>query len=556
MQNDTAYSIIFFTDLHYFLTYGSFSESGGFMYVFLILFFASLVLSILLLKRNSTGFFLIVMLLSFFVVTFDFMTYLCKDNCYYNSVYQYLILGQGVQNYLILLPVSRWTLARLFNVFSILFLYSSLCFSLFFSLNITFRTFRGKLLLLSIPCALQILLYDPAFYRAVYYRLYPDVMSSNGVVALYSGIHSFTCILNALYALAGIGLILYAYFSSPKIKQIRNYILLIFVSFFSVAATYWYMNYWAPDILIRISKVADYESFYPLNLTGDPFMYRLLPHITVLCIFLNVFALYRYARVKSMIRNKNGLILQNFDSASLAVRVFCHYMKNELLGIVSQTEELEEAYSGTPGLAEGVSAIRLKCEKIYARLDDVHKNTVKSKLSLKLVPADALIRDALRTPQVNPDKLKLNLRLCSPAPYILADDYYFSQAVQNIIINAAESMAARPPAERKLDISVEVKNKWVELTVADCGVGIAQENLNRIFNPFFSSKPTSQNWGMGLSLSHTIITAHGGKILVDSEPGTGSTFRIVLPFYGTYQPADRGSDREDSYGPYHYRPDR
>lgn len=526
------------------------------MYVFLILFFASLVLSILLLKRNSTGFFLIVMLLSFFVVTFDFMTYLCKDNCYYNSVYQYLILGQSVHNYLILLPVSRWTLARLFNVFSILFVYSSLCFSLFFSLNITFRRFRGKLFLLFVPCALQILLYDPLFYKAAYYRLYPDVLGSGGVVALYSGLHRFTCILNALYALAGIGLILYAYFSSPKIKQIRNYILLIFFSFFSVVATYWYMNYWAPDILIRISKVADYESFYPLNLTGDPLMYRLLPHITVLCIFLNAFALYRYARVKNMIRNKNGLILQNFDSASLAVRVFCHYMKNELLGIVSQTEELEETFSGTPGLTEGISAIRQKCEKIYARLDDVHKNTVKSRLSLKFVPVDTLICDALRTPQVKPGQVNLNLHLCSPAPYILADDYYFSQAVQNIIINAAESMAGKPPAERNLDISVEVKNKWVELTVADCGVGISKENLSRIFNPFFSSKPTSQNWGMGLSLSHTIITAHGGKILVDSEPGKGSSFRVILPFYGACQSEDHSADREDSYGSCHYRPDR
>ena len=525
------------------------------MYVFFILFFAAFVLSILLLKRNSTGFFLIIMLLSFFVVTLDFMTYLCKDNCCYNSVYQYLILGKNVHNYLILLPVSRWTLARLFNISSVFFLYSSLCFSLFFSLNVTFQKCRGKLLFLFIPCALQILLYDPLFYKAVYCRLYPDVLSSDAVVKLYSGLHSFTCALNTLYILTGMSLILYAYFSSPKIKQIRNYILLIFFSFFSVVATYWYMNYWAPDILIKISKVADYESFYPLNLTGAPMMYKFLPHITVMCIFLNVFALYRYARVQNMIRNKNGMILQNFDSASLAVRVFCHYMKNELIGIVSQTEELEENFSDTPGLPEEAAAIREKCEKIYARLDDVHKNTVKSRLSLKLVPIDTLIFDALRIPQAKPGQVNLHLNLCTPVPNILADDYYFSQAVQNIIINAVESMEGKPPAQRNMNIFVEVKNKWVELTIADCGIGISKENLSRIFNPFFSSKPTSQNWGMGLSLSHAIITAHGGKILVDSELGKGSSFRIVLPFYGTYQEEDHSIDREDSDGSCHYRSD-
>jgi two-component system NtrC family sensor kinase len=69
----------------------------------------------------------------------------------------------------------------------------------------------------------------------------------------------------------------------------------------------------------------------------------------------------------------------------------------------------------------------------------------------------------------------------------------------------------------------------VELSIADTGCGISEENLKRIFDPFFTSKGVGKGTGLGLSVSHGIVKAHGGTIEVESAVGEGSTFRIYLP---------------------------
>jgi two-component system NtrC family sensor kinase len=69
----------------------------------------------------------------------------------------------------------------------------------------------------------------------------------------------------------------------------------------------------------------------------------------------------------------------------------------------------------------------------------------------------------------------------------------------------------------------------VEFAVIDTGCGIPEKNLRRIFDPFFTSKAVGQGTGLGLSVSHGIVQAHGGLIEVDSKVGEGSTFRVFLP---------------------------
>jgi two-component system, NtrC family, sensor kinase len=67
------------------------------------------------------------------------------------------------------------------------------------------------------------------------------------------------------------------------------------------------------------------------------------------------------------------------------------------------------------------------------------------------------------------------------------------------------------------------------ISVKDNGNGIPQRNLDKIFQPFFTTKPTGQGTGLGLSLSYDIVKAHGGELNVDTREGEGSTFIILLP---------------------------
>ena len=69
----------------------------------------------------------------------------------------------------------------------------------------------------------------------------------------------------------------------------------------------------------------------------------------------------------------------------------------------------------------------------------------------------------------------------------------------------------------------------VEIHVRDNGIGIPQKVVDKIFHPFFTTKPTGQGTGLGLSLSYDIIKAHGGEIKMKSKEGEGTTFIIKLP---------------------------
>ncbi|MEO6357309.1 MAG: HAMP domain-containing sensor histidine kinase, partial [Ferruginibacter sp.] len=80
-------------------------------------------------------------------------------------------------------------------------------------------------------------------------------------------------------------------------------------------------------------------------------------------------------------------------------------------------------------------------------------------------------------------------------------------------------------------VSIQTKkiNDKVEIKVSDNGNGIPQNIVDKIFQPFFTTKPTGQGTGLGLSLSYDIIKAHGGEIKVETKEGEGTTFIINLP---------------------------
>jgi len=105
-----------------------------------------------------------------------------------------------------------------------------------------------------------------------------------------------------------------------------------------------------------------------------------------------------------------------------------------------------------------------------------------------------------------------------------------NQVVMNLVINAAQAMG---PERGTITISngVEGDNVWLEVT--DNGCGIAPETVQKIFDPFFTTKPVGEGTGLGLSLSYGIIKKHHGDIFVRSEPGKGTTFRVVLPIRQT-----------------------
>jgi signal transduction histidine kinase len=99
------------------------------------------------------------------------------------------------------------------------------------------------------------------------------------------------------------------------------------------------------------------------------------------------------------------------------------------------------------------------------------------------------------------------------------------QVFLNLSLNACEAM----PGGGTLTISTMEDDGRVLVRLTDTGCGIKKDNLQRILEPFFSTKPVGQGTGLGLSVSYGIVRQHGGTLEVESEEGKGSTFTVVLP---------------------------
>ncbi len=98
------------------------------------------------------------------------------------------------------------------------------------------------------------------------------------------------------------------------------------------------------------------------------------------------------------------------------------------------------------------------------------------------------------------------------------------EVVTNLFLNAIDAM----PQGGALTIKTETDRRINQIHIQDTGVGIPQDNLDRVFQPFFTTKESSSS-GLGLSVSYGIVRRHGGSLRVESEPGEGSTFTIQLP---------------------------
>jgi len=132
----------------------------------------------------------------------------------------------------------------------------------------------------------------------------------------------------------------------------------------------------------------------------------------------------------------------------------------------------------------------------------------------------------LLRPQIEKGKIAVQKEF-EPLPLITVDREQIKQVILNLLMNAIQAM----PGGGQLNMSGRFSRDgyWVELTVQDSGVGIPPEDLDKLFDPFFSTK--EGGIGLGLSIAHRIIDQHHGKIEVESNPGKGTLFTISLPVF-------------------------
>jgi signal transduction histidine kinase len=155
-------------------------------------------------------------------------------------------------------------------------------------------------------------------------------------------------------------------------------------------------------------------------------------------------------------------------------------------------------------------------------------------LKKKSTPAALLdikdvVQEALSLAQAELIKRQVSVRteLSSELPLVRGDRIQLQQVILNLLMNGAEAMASTEGQKDLLVMSSRADDGQVLIAVRDRGTGVEPENIHKIFDAFFSTKDAGM--GMGLSISRSIIEAHGGRIWAELNDGPGLTVQFSLP---------------------------
>jgi len=135
---------------------------------------------------------------------------------------------------------------------------------------------------------------------------------------------------------------------------------------------------------------------------------------------------------------------------------------------------------------------------------------------------------ALRAYELKTNSINVIKQLASDLPLTMADSNQLQQVFLNLIINAETEMKLTSD-KHKLTVKTEIAGNTIRISFKDNGPGISSENLEKIFNPFFTTKEVGKGTGLGLSICHGIISEHNGRIYAESDRGKGATFTVELP---------------------------
>lgn len=238
---------------------------------------------------------------------------------------------------------------------------------------------------------------------------------------------------------------------------------------------------------------------------------------------------------------------QKLESVGTLVGGIAHDFNNLLMAILGYSEMLLMNLPNDDPKTRYAQRINQAGERARGLVQQMLLYSRREAPRMEPLDANASVNSAIELLSRSLDKkIQLRTELEWQLPLVMADRVQIDQALMNICVNGAMALKSRKDQESPGTLQVstsridyEEGDVWpyhpaepggyVSITVEDNGIGMSEEILSRIFEPFYTTREPGEGTGLGLSVAFSIIRKHKGYLLVTSTPGVGSTFQVLLP---------------------------
>ncbi len=211
-----------------------------------------------------------------------------------------------------------------------------------------------------------------------------------------------------------------------------------------------------------------------------------------------------------------------------------HELNQPLAAIATYTQACQRLIESGKSDDDEILAALKKCDVQARRAGDVIRRlrhfVQKRELGRQEVSCKKLIHDLAVLAEVDArnNRIPLTIDVDEGLPNVVVDAVQIQQVILNLIRNGIDAMSTMDQKDKGISVSVTMlKNGEIEIAVTDHGDGISEEAEKKIFQAFFTTKPTGL--GLGLAICQSIVTSHGGVLSFASNPSGGTTFRFSLP---------------------------
>ena len=235
--------------------------------------------------------------------------------------------------------------------------------------------------------------------------------------------------------------------------------------------------------------------------------------------------------IRDMSRRKQAerqiLRAEKLSMTGKLARTIAHEVRNPLTNITLALEQLQDEVEGKVEDADlYIDMIRRNAERVGNLITDLLNSSKPKEVTLKQQSLQVVVGEALALvmDRINLQEMTAKEEYDKDLPLLPLDKDLLKVALVNLFINAIEAMR---PEEGMLHVSTSRNESHIVLSIADNGIGIPPENINQLFEPFFTAK--KEGTGLGLTTVSNIIHSHGGHIDVQSQQGEGTTFSLFFP---------------------------